>query len=260
VIAGSDLVLQLDHISRRFGGLRAVDDISVQIRRGSIHSIIGPNGAGKTTLFNVVCGVLAPTDGTVTFNGANITGWHSDRVSRAGLARTFQATRLFRRLTVFENLTVAGWAARTRATGGEELGGRAQSMDEIHEEARAMLEFVGLAGTEKKTANALAYGQQRLLEIGRALMTKPSMLMMDEPAAGMSTRDHPGLVTLIRSALERYQLTVVLIEHAMSLVMEISDQITVLDHGVKIGEGSPSSVAASEAVIAAYLGVDDRTA
>ena len=225
------------------------------------HSVIGPNGAGKTTLFNVVCGVFPPSTGTVELSGIDVTGWRSDKIARSGLARTFQATRLFSRLSVVENLVVAGWAARDRLAVDSppvRAHGR-QSLDAVRRDALAMLDFVGLSGTADRGAGDLPYGQQRLLEIGRALMTHPRVLMMDEPAAGLSTREQPGLIDLVRAALERYSLTVVLIEHSMSVVMEISDRITVLDHGIRIAEGTPEEVASSEAVIAAYLGVDDHS-
>jgi ABC-type branched-subunit amino acid transport system ATPase component len=259
---GRPLALELVGVSRYFGGLHAVEDVSLSVDQGTIHSVIGPNGAGKTTLFDVVCGVLPPSKGTVALGGIDVTGWRSDNIARSGLARTFQATRLFRRLSVVDNLVVAGWAARDRrAVDSHSVGSdRRKSLNEVRQDAVAMLDFVGLAGTADRNSGQLPYGQQRLVEIGRALMTQPRVLMMDEPAAGLSTREQPGLIKLVRAALERYGLTVVLIEHAMSVVMEISDRITVLDHGMKISEGTPDEVASSEAVIAAYLGVDDHSA
>ncbi len=253
-------MLVLEGISRTFGGLRALDDVSLEVPEGAIIGLIGPNGAGKTTLFNIVTGFLEPSAGRVRFRGEEITRWRPDRVTGRGIARTFQNIRLFRGMTALENVVI-GEHTRTRATLWDGvLGTRTHRGEEWEARARArdLLALVGLGAQETRLAGALAYGDQRRLELARALATVPRLLLLDEPAAGMNTSETQALMRLIRRLRDERGLTILLIEHDMKLVMGVCDRIAVLNFGRKIAEGSPDQVRGDANVIEAYLGA--RTA
>lgn len=251
----TDLLLEIRELSRFFGGLKAVNDVSFTVRAGAIKSVIGPNGAGKTTLFNLISGMLACDSGIVVQNGQDITGLQPHRIAELGISRTFQTTKLFSRMTVLENVMV-GRHTRTKAgflSGVLNLPWTWKEEREIRERSMELLDALGLADAAGELASNLPFGRQRLLEIARALATEPSLLMLDEPAAGLNiyeTREMADLVLKIRG----WGVTVLLVEHDMSLVMDISDQIVVLNYGRKVAEGEPSDIQRDPEVIRIYLG------
>lgn len=247
--------LRLDNITRRFGGLVAVDHVSFSVPAKGVTAVIGPNGAGKTTLFNLLSGTIPPSEGRVFFEGEDTTGLAPEKVAARGLVRTFQLVQLFQDLTVLENVKVGRhlhtsgglFAAllRTPAARREER--------EVDARARELLDFVGLGAQAETSAAVLPYGQQRLLEIARALAAEPKLIALDEPAAGLNTEESRRLADMIRRIADQ-GITVLLIEHDMTLVMNTADKVVVLDFGKHIAEGTPAEIRKDPAVLRAYLG------
>jgi branched-chain amino acid transport system ATP-binding protein len=252
-------LLEVEDLHRHFGGLAAVRGVEFAVERGQIKALIGPNGAGKTTIFNVICGALAPTRGRVLFEGTPLPVCRPHLVAARGIARTFQLVRLFGEMTVLENVLVgchrrgrAGWAAsalRTRLMRDDER--------RLRESALEVLDRVGLAARADVPAATLPYGEQRLVEVARALGMTPKLLLLDEPGAGLNHAEQRHLGHLIRDIRDA-GTTVLLVDHHMDLVMDISDEVLVLSYGEKLAEGSPAFVRSHAAVIAAYLGDEDE--
>lgn len=253
------ILLRLTDVTKIFGGLIAVNDLSFTVDKGDIVGLIGPNGAGKTTVFNCITGNYTPNQGTIFFNNEDITGMKPHDIVKLGIARTFQSIRLFPRLPVIENVLAGRHCRMKTRFFGCMFHTPAQQKEENEALNRCMeeLAFVGLEEHFDAMAGSLAYGQQRLLEIARALATDPILLILDEPAGGMNDQETASLVTLILEIRKR-GISILLIEHDMRLVMQVCEKLIVLEHGTLIAEGGPQEIKKNPAVVEAYLGVDDE--
>jgi branched-chain amino acid transport system ATP-binding protein len=249
-------ILTADKVTKRFGGLIAVREVDLEVKENGIQSIIGPNGAGKTTFFNCVTGFYSPEDGDIRFEGKNITGLSTDRVTKRGISRTYQNIRLFKNMTVVENILVGMHPHLHSSIFGDILrnSGTLKEEAEALEEGLRLLNFMGLGGKGDLMAKNLPYGDQRRLEIARALASKPKLLLLDEPTAGMNPSETQETMLLIEKLRDDLGITILLIEHQMRVVMGISELITVLDYGAKIAEGKPREIQRNATVIEAYLG------
>jgi len=251
-------LLEINNLNKRFGGLQAVKDVSFSVEQGMIKAVIGPNGAGKTTLFNLVSGFLAPDAGSVAFRGQQLQGKRPFEIAAAGMSRTFQHIRLFPRMTALENVLV-GRHVRSRAgfvAGMLNLPWTWQEEREVRERSLAVMDLLGIAALAEAEASSLSYGQQRTVELARALASEPQMLLLDEPAAGLNMRETADLANLITRVRDR-GVTVLIVEHDMSLVMNISDAVVVLSYGEKIADDRPLAVQKDPHVIRVYLGEDE---
>lgn len=249
-------LLEVNGLTKKFGGLTAVNDVSINIEQGSISAIIGPNGAGKTTLFNLLTGIYKPDKGTINFDGRSLIGLRPDQVNGAGMSRTFQSIRLFPGMTVVENVMV-GMHSRLQISLFQTLTRLSAFNNQekrVREKAAELLDFVGLSHKGDEVSRNLPYGDQRRVEIARALASDPKLVLLDEPTAGMNPNESVEAMSLFRRVRDERGVTVVLIEHDMRVVMGISEKISVLDYGQKIAEGTPVDIRTNARVVEAYLG------
>jgi len=247
----NDTLLEAVDLSKVFGGLVAVDHVSIKIKRQTMHAIIGPNGAGKTTLFNLLSGVMAPTTGQVYYKGQDITSISPQKRAHLGIGRSFQITNIFSNLTVLENIRLA---AQALGKDNFKLFSRADSFGKYLEKAIEIINMVGLAGREMIFARNLPHGEKRKLELGIMLACDPELLLFDEPTAGMSSEQVPELIEIINKVVQMKDRTAILVEHRMDMVMSISDVVTVMNQGKILAEGSPQEIARNQKVQTAYLG------
>jgi branched-chain amino acid transport system ATP-binding protein len=254
----SQPLLDIDHVTIRFGGLTAVCDLNLQIWSHELVGLIGPNGAGKTTAFNIISGVYQPTEGKVHFNGGATAGLRPHDLTKLGIARTFQNIRLFASLSVFDNVRAATQVHRSHGVRTALWRGKSYHESErgVEKEVIELLEIFDLASLRDEEAKSLPYGDQRRLEIVRALATKPKLLLLDEPAAGMNPTEKEELMRLIQFIKDKFKIAILLVEHDMKVVMGICQKIAVLEYGKKIAEGTPEEIQKNPAVIAAYLGTE----
>lgn len=252
----SNPILEIEGVSKHFSGVTALNNVNFKIMSNQIKGLIGPNGAGKTTLFNIITGVIPVSSGQVLFDGKSLQGLPQFQINRVGIARTFQTVKLFSNLTVLANVMVGSYTQMksNMLVSALKLPWTEREEVEFSHMAEELLNYVGLEGRGTMAAGSLPFGQQRLLEIARALATKPKLLLLDEPAAGLSAPERTELFKLVKSIQHDLGITVLLVEHDMDLVMKICDEIVVLEYGIKIAEGKPKEIQNDRRVIAAYLG------
>ncbi len=252
-------LLKANKITMQFGGLTAVSDFDLEIKNGEIIALIGPNGAGKTTAFNMITGVYKPTKGSIYLNDSDITGFRPDQITKKGIARTFQNIRLFKDLSVLDNVLIANHLniKSSILEAALKLPRYKREERKMYEKSMELLKKVGLADLRDEKSSSLPYGKQRRLEIARALATEPKLLLLDEPAAGMNPKETEDLTLFIKQIRDEFDLTIFMIEHHMQVVMGISDRIYVFDYGVTIAQGTPYEIQNNQKVIEAYLGVSE---
>ncbi|HCX61658.1 MAG TPA: ABC transporter ATP-binding protein [Clostridiales bacterium] len=253
----SDNVLEIKGITKRFGGLTALSKLDLEVEHGSIHAIIGPNGSGKTTFFNVITGLYVPDEGSVIFCGKDVTGTVPYKMARLGMGRTFQTIFLFKQMTVLENVLIGLQSESEYKLINNMIMTPKRKLyeKELHDKAYELLTFVGLYDQRNDIACNLPYGKQRLLEVARAMGINPKIILLDEPAAGMNPQETSELIERVKNIRDKYNMTVLIIEHDMKLVMQLADIITCLDHGSVIACGNPKIVTKDSKVVEAYLGI-----
>lgn len=250
-MSDDQIMLETRNLRKAFGGLIAVDDVSIQVKKHTMHAIIGPNGAGKTTLFNLLCGVMPPTEGQVYYLGNDITHLPAHKIAHLGIGRSFQITNIFANLTVLENIRLA---AQSSGRDNLKILHHADQFEAYIERAEEVIQQVGLSGREFMLAKNLAHGEKRKLELGLMIANKPDLLLFDEPTAGLSSEQVPELIDIINHLVKDNQRTAILVEHRMDMVMQVSDVITVMSQGAVLAEGSPTEIAGNKEVQRAYLG------